>query len=139
MARKMAAAKKKLKARRGIPEKGAAAAKARRLIKPREAKPETFSAPSVPPSTSFTPQRRAPGEEALRLPSPPVPEALKIIERKKRIPHAVTAVLAGAILALFTLFAFYVVLSAGDLLSFSLSAAMFIGFSIFLYNRLEGG
>lgn len=97
---------------------------------------ELYFGGKAEPHPHFSQERMAPEEEIISLPKP---EALRTIEHKKRIPHVVTAVLAGALLAMFSLFVFYAILLAGDLLSFSLSAAIFVGFSIFLYNRLEKG
>lgn len=97
---------------------------------------ELYFSGQAKPERPFIQQRIAPEEEIIALPKP---EALRTIEHKKRIPHAVTAVLAGALLAIFSLLVFYLVLSAGALISFAVAAAIFVGFSIFLYNRLEKG
>ena len=48
-----------------------------------------------------------------------------------------TAIIAGALLAMFAAFAFFVVLNAGEFMSFALSLAIFVAFTIFLYNKLE--
>ena len=114
----------------------------RRLPSFSELKKETFELdiePVAQPSHHFAHARMAPEEEIFELPDLPKPEALRAIERKKRIPHAITSVLAGAVLALFSGFVFLTVLSAGEFLSVSISAAIFVGFTIFIYNKLETG
>ena len=113
-----------------------------RIISPKaKVKQESFAldidtiGPPSRPARPFAEARLAPHEEiAFDLPKP---EALRTIEHKKRIPHAVTALISGAVLAIFSLFVFYSVLDTGELLSFALTAAIFTGFTIFLYGRLE--
>jgi len=125
------------KTRRALPKKAK-----RALPKFSELKKETFGLdiePIAQPSHHFAQARMAPEEEILELPDLPKPDALRMIEHKKRIPHAITAVLAGGVLALFSAFVFLSVLSAGELLTVSVSAAIFVGFTIFIYNKLEGG
>jgi len=140
-AAKKAAYAKKPKRKPAAPKKARRARqrKARRISPPfARQKAETFELPPTKPIQPrlFSQQRIAPEEEIMELPRP---EALRTIEHKKRIPHAVTAIIAGALLAMFAAFAFFVVLNAGEFLSFSLSFAIFVGFSIFLYSRLEKG
>lgn len=122
------------KTRRAAPKKAK-----RALPSFSELKKETFELGIEQPSQHFSQARMAPEEEILELPDLPKPEALRAIEHKKRIPHAITAVLAGAVLALFSGFVFLTVLSAGELLTVSVSAAIFVGFTIFIYNKLEVG
>ncbi|MCX6772227.1 MAG: hypothetical protein NTV88_00445 [Candidatus Micrarchaeota archaeon] len=85
------------------------------------------------PEHPFAQARMAPEEQAYTL----RPEAFRTIQHKKRIPHAFTALIMGAVLALFSAWVFLGILDVGEILAYSVSSAIFVGFSILLYSKLE--
>ena len=142
-------AKKKSK----LAKKSASAAKARKKVKRAPQQKKKSRKRIVPPKVRvkkesfaldigtigqpehpFAQTPMAPEEQAYDLPKP---EALRTIQNKKRIPHAFTALIAAAVLAMFSAWVFLAVLDVGEVLAYSISSAIFVGFSILLYSRLE--
>ncbi|VVC00356.1 Uncharacterised protein [uncultured archaeon] len=111
--------------------------KAKQASSIRSAKKETFTLDYPKPESAFRDRMIAPPEERLDV-QPQAPTASKSIARKKEIPRVATALIGAALVSLVFAVLFVISLGVDIMLSLALSIPLFVGFSILIYNLLEG-
>lgn len=102
------------------------------------AKRETFDL-SFPRPEGFKPEATLAYGQKVELPSPAPSAELAEIERRKRVPHAATAIIgASAVTGIFAA-VFLFAMNIGPLYTLAISSAVFVGFAILIFNLLESG
>ena len=91
------------------------------------------------PKTEARPEPALPYGQKVELPSPAPSAELAEIEKRKRVPHAATAIIGA--LAVTGIFAaiFLFIMNIGQLYTLAISSAVFVGFAILIFNLLESG